>query len=215
MLKDIVEVKPLDGYRVYLRFEDGVSGELDLSTIIRFEGVFKPVKDRDYFASVSVNQSSGTICWPNGADLDPDVLYSAVTGEAIVISEQDSPSNQKEIYSSVKDIERLYKGLADENRLKIIFILTELGEASVRDIQQVLLIPQPTVSRHLGLLKRMGLIDNCRRGQWNYYFIVKTQSDVVKSLVNLMKSPSSYRRVFKDEIKALAKKRLARVNAVH
>jgi hypothetical protein len=40
MLKDIVEVRPLSGYRLYLRFEDGVAGELDLSSRLRFEGVF-------------------------------------------------------------------------------------------------------------------------------------------------------------------------------
>ena len=36
MLNDIVEVTLLEGYRVRLRFEDGVSGDVDLSTVIRF-----------------------------------------------------------------------------------------------------------------------------------------------------------------------------------
>ena len=45
MLKDLVEAAPLDGYRVRLRFEDGIEGELDLATIIHFEGVFAPLKD--------------------------------------------------------------------------------------------------------------------------------------------------------------------------
>jgi hypothetical protein len=83
MLKDIVEVKPLDGYRLFLRFEDGAEGEVDLAQMLRFEGVFAPLKDRGNFLQVRVNEELGTICWPNGADLDPDVLYSAVTGEAI------------------------------------------------------------------------------------------------------------------------------------
>ena len=87
------------------------------------------------------------------------------------------------IYSTVKDIERLYKGLADESRLKIMFLLNDMGEACVRDIQQVLKVPQPTVSRHLGLLKRMGLVDNRRRGKWNYYYLVKKQPEIVKHLL--------------------------------
>ncbi len=83
MLKDIVEVRPLDGYRLFLRFEDGAEGEVDLAKMIRFEGVFAPLMDRGKFLQVRVNEELGTICWPNGADLDPDVLYSAVTGEPI------------------------------------------------------------------------------------------------------------------------------------
>jgi uncharacterized protein DUF2442 len=44
-LKDIVEVKPLGGYRLYLRFEDGVAGERDFAGRLRFEGVFAPRRE--------------------------------------------------------------------------------------------------------------------------------------------------------------------------
>jgi len=87
MLKDIVKVKYVDGYRLHLCFEDGVEGTVDVSELVRFSGVFSPLEDRAYFAQVSVNTEIGTICWPNGADLDPDVLYSAITGEPIDLSE--------------------------------------------------------------------------------------------------------------------------------
>ena len=83
MLKDIVEVRPLGGYRLYLRFEDGAAGEIDLEKIIRFEGVFAPLKDQAEFAQARVHAELGTIFWPNGADLDPVVLYAAVTGSPI------------------------------------------------------------------------------------------------------------------------------------
>jgi hypothetical protein len=83
MLKDIVEVKPLDGHRLFLRFEDGVEGEVDVAKMICFEGVFAPLTDHAEFMKVRVNEDTGTVCWPNGADLDPDVLYSNVTGEPI------------------------------------------------------------------------------------------------------------------------------------
>jgi hypothetical protein len=83
MLKDIVEVKPLTEYRLYLRFEDGVSGEVDIAQLVSFTGVFAPLRDRDYFVQVQVNPDIGTICWPNEADIDPDVLYALVTGTPI------------------------------------------------------------------------------------------------------------------------------------
>lgn len=40
MLKDIVEARPAGGYKLYLRFEDGVEGEIDLSKLIEFKGIF-------------------------------------------------------------------------------------------------------------------------------------------------------------------------------
>ena len=38
MLRDIVEVRPLGGYRLYLRFEDGIAGELDFAGRLRLKG---------------------------------------------------------------------------------------------------------------------------------------------------------------------------------
>ena len=38
--------------------------------------VFEPIRsDPELFRSVRVDEEAGTIVWPNGADLDPDVLY--------------------------------------------------------------------------------------------------------------------------------------------
>lgn len=85
MLKDIIKVKPLKNFHLYLEFEDGTKGEVDIRKLIKFKGVFKPLKDETFFIKVNVNPEWGTIFWPNGADLDPDVLYSMVTGEEIDI----------------------------------------------------------------------------------------------------------------------------------
>jgi hypothetical protein len=83
MLQDIVEAVPLDGYRLKLRFQDGATGVVDVSQLVRFTGVFAPLRDAKEFASVRVNSELGTVCWPSGADLDPDVLYALVTGKAV------------------------------------------------------------------------------------------------------------------------------------
>ena len=85
MLKDIVKVIPQKDCHLYLEFEDGIKGEVDIRKVIKFRGVFEPLKDEAFFAKVDVNPEWGTIFWPNGADLDPDVLYSMVTGEEISI----------------------------------------------------------------------------------------------------------------------------------
>lgn len=76
MLKDVVEVGVRQGFRLYLRFEDGAEGEVDVSALVPFEGVFADLRDPLEFAKVRVDSELGTICWPSGADLDPDVLYA-------------------------------------------------------------------------------------------------------------------------------------------
>ncbi len=87
MLKVIVEVQPRRDYRLHLRFEDGIEGEVDIAELIQFEGIFAPLQDHTEFLRVRVDAELGTICWPNGADLDPDVLYAKITGEAISVSQ--------------------------------------------------------------------------------------------------------------------------------
>lgn len=79
MLKDITQVTALDGHALRLRFEDGVEGTVHLTDLVPFEGVFAPLRDEAIFCTVELNRELGTIQWPNGADLDPDVLYAKVS----------------------------------------------------------------------------------------------------------------------------------------
>jgi hypothetical protein len=88
MLKDIIGVQPLGDYRLHLRFEDGIEGQVDVAQLMAFSGVFAPLQKRDYFTQVTVDPELGTICWPNGADLDADVLYSLITGEPLPVFEE-------------------------------------------------------------------------------------------------------------------------------
>lgn len=84
MVKDIIEVKPLLNYQLYLKFEDNSEGIIDVSKLVEFKDIFAPLQDLNYFRTVKFNPEWGTIYWENGADLDPDVLYSLVTGEPIL-----------------------------------------------------------------------------------------------------------------------------------
>jgi hypothetical protein len=87
MLKDIVEAHFLEDHRIHIRFEDGTEGDVDLSQLVDFKGVFAPLRDPREVRKVTVHPELGTVCWPNGADLDPDVLYSQLTGQRIELRE--------------------------------------------------------------------------------------------------------------------------------
>jgi ArsR family transcriptional regulator, arsenate/arsenite/antimonite-responsive transcriptional repressor len=68
----------------------------------------------------------------------------------------------------MKDLERWFKGLADQTRLRILNLLIH-GELCVCDIQYVLESSQPNVSRHLTYLKNSGLVLDRREGPRMYY----------------------------------------------
>jgi hypothetical protein len=60
-----------------LTFADGVTGEVDV--LDRMRGpVFDDARTHEGFAKVAVDPETGTVVWPGGADLAPDMLYERV-----------------------------------------------------------------------------------------------------------------------------------------
>ena len=86
MMKDVVEVRPIAGFHLHVRFEEGVEGKIDLKDLVPFEGVFAALRNLVRFAEVRVHRERGTLYWPNGADLDPDVIYAKISGTPIRIA---------------------------------------------------------------------------------------------------------------------------------
>jgi hypothetical protein len=74
---DITKAVVLRHGRLRLTFADGLTGEVEV--LDRMRGpVFERARTPRGFAEVSVDSETGTICWPNGADLAPDTLYERV-----------------------------------------------------------------------------------------------------------------------------------------
>ena len=83
MIPEVIAVEPIGGYRLGVTFDDGVTGDVDVDALVRFVGVFAPLRDETEFRRVTVDPDAGTVSWPNGANLDPLVLYASVTGIAV------------------------------------------------------------------------------------------------------------------------------------
>lgn len=72
----LVEARPTEGYTVYVRFEDGLSADVDLSYLLDYGGVFEPLRDPEYFRQLCADPEIRTIAWPNEADIAPETLYA-------------------------------------------------------------------------------------------------------------------------------------------
>jgi len=79
LMRKAVEARPLNGYRIWLRYADGVEGEVDLTDLAN-RGVFKAWTDRKVFEGVHID-GSGAVAWDEDIDLCPDALYMRLTGK--------------------------------------------------------------------------------------------------------------------------------------
>jgi hypothetical protein len=75
-----VAVKALPNYKIWIRFADGISGEVDLSHLAG-HGVFSLWQDYSAFEGVHLGPS-GEIAWNDEVDLCPDSIYLKLTGKA-------------------------------------------------------------------------------------------------------------------------------------
>ena len=74
MFLHVKEAKYLHDYVIWLRFNDGAEGEIDLQNELEGE-MFAPLKDKQTFRQFRVDPELETIVWENGADLAPEFLY--------------------------------------------------------------------------------------------------------------------------------------------
>ncbi len=68
----------------------------------------------------------------------------------------------------VENLAQMFRILGDPTRLRILLTLKE-GEVNVTGLCEALQLPQPTVSRHLGILRMGGLVSNRRSGKEIFY----------------------------------------------
>ena len=86
----LVAIEARPPFRLWLRYDDGAEGEVDLSHLITGQ-VFEPWRDDSFFRSVTIGVH-GEASWGESIDLCPDALYLRLTGKA---AEQVMPGLQE------------------------------------------------------------------------------------------------------------------------
>jgi hypothetical protein len=80
MYWDVVEVKPEPDYRLFVRFQDGVAGHVQLRPE-HLTGVLAPLRDEQFFAQVFID--CGAVAWPGEIDLAPDAMYAQIAAAMV------------------------------------------------------------------------------------------------------------------------------------
>lgn len=88
---------------------------------------------------------------------------------------------------TVADLDAIFRAFADPTRLRIMNVLAA-GELCVCDIVEILGLPQPTVSRHLALLRREGLVDVSREWKYAHYRLTTPRDAVHRRLIGCVRS---------------------------
>ena len=73
----IVKCKARDNYKLWIQFDDGLNGEVDLKNLAG-RGVFSAWNSIEFFKSVHIDKRTQTVAWGDDLDLDPYVLRSQV-----------------------------------------------------------------------------------------------------------------------------------------
>jgi hypothetical protein len=74
MFHSVIDAKYIKDYKVWIAFDNGKQGEIDLEEKIKkFGGVFIPLKKIDYFKKFKIKND--TLSWENNADIAPESLY--------------------------------------------------------------------------------------------------------------------------------------------
>ena len=91
----------------------------------------------------------------------------------------------------MKEAARFFKILADESRLKMLWLLFNRRELCVCDIMAVLEITQSKASRHLATMRNLGIVTDRREGQWSYYSLCPIEDRLAKDHLKLLKTTLS------------------------
>ena len=103
----------------------------------------------------------------------------------------------------MKEPAQFFKVLADESRLKMLWLLFNRRELCVCDVMAVLEITQSKASRHLAALRNAGLATDRKEGLWSYYSLSTVEDKLVKEHLKLLRTSLSRRADAKQLLRKL------------
>lgn len=76
-MPNLIEVRPLEGFKLELKYDDGLEGEFSCTDLMKKEE-FAPLNDLIFFKDVSIDKLSNDVCWGNKLFLCKNALYKTL-----------------------------------------------------------------------------------------------------------------------------------------
>lgn len=115
-----------------------------------------------------------TVVTANMASTNPDAFIPSQADAQVDLPQVNAgmPAVAPLADQTAQDLVQLFKLLADETRVRILYFLMQQEELNVRTLCHLLAQSQPAVSHHLALLRAAGIIKCRRDGKHNFYHLV-------------------------------------------
>jgi len=117
------------------------------------------------------------------AQLTPKCRRGNSTKQPPMTAAKRAAKKQQKQEHEADDIDLMFRAFCDRTRLRILSLLRD-GELCVNDIVAVLQAPQPRVSRHLGHLRKAGLVVPRKSGLWIHYSLAPAKSEFHRRLLD-------------------------------
>lgn len=98
----------------------------------------------------------------------------------------------------------LFKALSDQTRLRIVALLAH-GELCVCHLEDALSLPQPTVSRHLAVLRAAQVVASRREGSWVYYRLAEQNDEASRQQLEQLVARFAHHATLGQEVKRLVR----------
>jgi ArsR family transcriptional regulator len=99
----------------------------------------------------------------------------------------------------------LFGALADPTRLRLASLILHNGEICVCDLMTITGLPQTKISKHLAVLRKVGMVTHRREGTWLHYSIVKSGSPLQSSLLKVIHDAANTLSELKRDLQTLRK----------
>ena len=99
----------------------------------------------------------------------------------------------------------LFRAISDPIRLRILHLLS-VGELCVGDLVSVLKVPQPTASRHLSYLRKIGLVTSRKNSYWTFYALAPAQTELRRRVLACLEADTEGRHKDAARLVAVQKK---------